>query len=206
MNKINNNSCNNFRDNAFSFKRYSGWRKRCHLFNLFTESNFCQKNSDGRYPDPYNCCKFIRCFSGIPQRRSCPLGLMFNRTLKTCDWPQNVRCQGKPVTDRVLAISSSKQVGEYITGVLYFYLIRAICHRFSAPKTVLLSAIDANRGFRASLKQWSHSLSLISMCVFLFFFFLAQIPDDPDGDWINGIYTGCHLSKTINKITEKVCG
>ena len=42
--------------------------------------------------------------------------------------------------------------------------------------------------------------------VFLFPFFPAQIPENADGDWINGIYTGCHLSKTINKIMEKVCG
>lgn len=94
-NKINNNNSSNFRGNAFSFKRYSGWRKKkCGLFNLFTENTFCQENADGRYPDMYNCCKFIRCSNGIPRQRSCPLGLMFNSTLKTCDWPENVLCQG----------------------------------------------------------------------------------------------------------------
>ena len=76
----------------------------------------------------------------------------------------------------------------------------------SSAKTVSLSWIDTNRGFRASIKLWSHSLSFISMCIFTFLFFLAQIPDKPDGDWINGVYTGCHLSKTISKIIEKVCG
>lgn len=39
---------------------------------------------------------------------------------------------------------------------------------------------------------------------FLFFFLLAQIPENPDGDWINGVYTGCRFLKTINAITEKV--
>ena len=97
--KINNNNSSNFRGNAFSFKRYSAWRKKkCGLFNLLTENNFCQENADGRYPDMYNCCKFIRCSNGIPRQRSCPLGLMFNRTRKTCDWPENVLCQGQHAT------------------------------------------------------------------------------------------------------------
>lgn len=73
--------------------------------------------------------------------------------------------------DRVLTISISKQVGQYITEVLYFYLMKALCYRFPGPKTVSLSAIDNNRGFRASIKLWSHSLSFISMCIFLFPFF-----------------------------------
>lgn len=73
------------KDRFFSFVHFS---------ISFTENTSCQENADGRYPDPYNCCKFIHCFNGIPQRKFCPLGLMFNRTLKLCDWPEKVRCQG----------------------------------------------------------------------------------------------------------------
>lgn len=152
-------------------------KKKCGLFNLFTENNFCQENTDGRYPNMYNCCKFIRCSNGIPRQRSCPLGLMFNSTLKTCDWPENVLCQGKHATvhENVFkpSQSRSKEGSQYITGVLYFYLMKAVCFRFPAPKTVSLSSTDTNRGFRAPRKLLSDSLSFTSLCVFPFSFLFS---------------------------------
>lgn len=36
-NKINNNDSSNFRGNAFSFKRYSGWRKKNVVFSIYLQ-------------------------------------------------------------------------------------------------------------------------------------------------------------------------
>jgi len=47
---------------------------------------------DGYYPDPSDCSKFIICSGGVAYYKSCPPGLLYNKTKKYCDWPSNVQC------------------------------------------------------------------------------------------------------------------
>ncbi|XP_038049704.1 uncharacterized protein LOC119723214 [Patiria miniata] len=53
---------------------------------------FCDARAEGLYPYPDDCSKFYHCASGLTYTKSCPSGLLFNPSLKVCDWPYNVNC------------------------------------------------------------------------------------------------------------------
>ncbi|XP_065571763.1 chitin-binding domain protein cbd-1-like isoform X1 [Artemia franciscana] len=72
-------------------------------------SQFCQTNrkgvlltsdiapftcpeSNGRFPDPYDCASFYECADGIATLTKCPFGKLYNQELGECDYAQNVDC------------------------------------------------------------------------------------------------------------------
>ncbi|XP_074628206.1 peritrophin-1-like [Acropora palmata] len=55
--------------------------------------NFCTVNGAGVHADPDTCKGYIMCdVAGIKHKMLCPSNLLFNATLRVCDWPQNVDC------------------------------------------------------------------------------------------------------------------
>lgn len=51
---------------------------------------------DGLYPYPTNCTLYYQCYSGQYTVMTCPPPLIFDNSLKTCNWASQTYC---PVTD-----------------------------------------------------------------------------------------------------------
>ncbi|XP_054713746.1 mucin-2-like, partial [Uloborus diversus] len=66
--------------------------------------NYCN-GGDGIFPDNKNCSMFVRCFSGSPYFQSCPKGLYYNPTKRSCDF--DGECGSEPLvpSSRSLAIN-----------------------------------------------------------------------------------------------------
>jgi hypothetical protein len=61
------------------------------FFFLFFFQDFCKERPDGQYPDDNDSSAFIVCSNGMEFKKECPKGLLYNKDLKVCDWPTNVR-------------------------------------------------------------------------------------------------------------------
>ncbi|CAF1394917.1 unnamed protein product, partial [Didymodactylos carnosus] len=57
-------------------------------------SLFCIEKSDGFYIDAVHCNIYHQCMADIDVKLRCPERLVFNETLKRCDWPETTRCKG----------------------------------------------------------------------------------------------------------------
>lgn len=53
----------------------------------------CQNRSDGMYPHPYSCDKFINCNGGQLTEFRCPYPLLFDPVGLTCNMPHLVDCE-----------------------------------------------------------------------------------------------------------------
>ncbi|CAF1232884.1 unnamed protein product [Adineta ricciae] len=75
------------------------WSNKVHcsgrtLVALSMESNlFCMEKSDGYYIDPQYCNVYHQCMADIDVKLQCPERLVFNETLKRCDWPETTNCK-----------------------------------------------------------------------------------------------------------------
>ena len=72
------------------------------VFNFYNFSdNFCAVNGAGVHADPDTCKGFIMCdVAGIKHKILCPSKLLFNATLRFCDWPHSVDCkEGRGAAD-----------------------------------------------------------------------------------------------------------
>ena len=47
---------------------------------------------DGLFKDPAHCDTFYNCANGIAYPQNCPTGLLFDASLKICNWPSSVQC------------------------------------------------------------------------------------------------------------------
>ena len=59
------------------------------LSRASTVMGMCDKLLDGVYADPYDCNRFISCFSGFTYRRLCPPGTIWSERRRTCDYERN---------------------------------------------------------------------------------------------------------------------
>ena len=50
----------------------------------------CGSSMNQVYPDLEDCSRYYHCSNGYSYLQRCPRGTVFNRQLKTCDFPQNV--------------------------------------------------------------------------------------------------------------------
>ena len=58
-----------------------------------TKFNPCFNKDTGYYRDQTDCHKFFICNNDIFYSKSCPTGLSWNDSIKTCDYPRNVDCK-----------------------------------------------------------------------------------------------------------------
>ncbi|CAF2188762.1 unnamed protein product [Rotaria magnacalcarata] len=56
-------------------------------------SLFCMEKSNGVYMDPQYCNVYHQCMADIDVKLQCPERLIFNETLKRCDWPELTICK-----------------------------------------------------------------------------------------------------------------
>ena len=47
---------------------------------------------NGFYPHQTDCQKYYQCIRGFPNLKSCSSGLLWNESVKNCDWAVNVTC------------------------------------------------------------------------------------------------------------------
>lgn len=55
--------------------------------------------SNELYQNPRNCRKYYKCESGGPSLQSCPANLIFDTSLKICNWPDATACIEDPTAD-----------------------------------------------------------------------------------------------------------
>ncbi|CAF1507573.1 unnamed protein product [Adineta steineri] len=56
-------------------------------------SAFCMEKTEGFYIDPNYCNVYHQCMGDIDLKLQCPERLVFNTTLKRCDWPETTSCK-----------------------------------------------------------------------------------------------------------------
>ncbi|CAF0743978.1 unnamed protein product [Rotaria sordida] len=56
-------------------------------------SLFCMEKINGFYMDPHYCNVYHQCMADIDVKLQCPERLVFNETLKRCDWPELTECK-----------------------------------------------------------------------------------------------------------------
>lgn len=72
------------------------------LTSSFPRITLGMKCKDGDLTeDPIYCNQFFKCSRGIPRSLSCPLGLLYNKWAKICDWPEAVSCGEKIIDSSV---------------------------------------------------------------------------------------------------------
>ena len=54
------------------------------------------KESGISFPSEEDCRYYYTCDNGVQTVLRCPLGLVFNETIRACDYPENVDCGEKP--------------------------------------------------------------------------------------------------------------
>ncbi|CAJ0939752.1 unnamed protein product, partial [Mesorhabditis belari] len=52
----------------------------------------CTGVVDGFYADPSSCASYIWCLQGVPNRFTCQPGLLYDSSLKSCNWAAQVTC------------------------------------------------------------------------------------------------------------------
>ena len=52
----------------------------------------CPQGAAGNFADPSNCQKFYKCFYGVATSESCAAGLLWDDSIKICNWAANVVC------------------------------------------------------------------------------------------------------------------
>ncbi|CAH0588141.1 unnamed protein product [Chrysodeixis includens] len=68
--------------------------------------------SDGVYIAHEHCNRFYQCSNGKPVALRCPLGLLYNPVNVTCDWPHNVECGDRVISDDDDDVIESEEVDE----------------------------------------------------------------------------------------------
>ena len=75
-------------------------------------------DSNGLYPHPNDCTKWIHCSNDIPYVKDCPADLHFNPILLVCDWPKDANCTSSPDNEcEVLKPLSPTCSPDQITGI-----------------------------------------------------------------------------------------
>jgi len=64
--------------------------------------------SNELYPNPRNCRKYYKCESGGPSLQSCPANLIFDTSLKICNWPDATNCVEDPTAELPEVFSSDR--------------------------------------------------------------------------------------------------
>ncbi|KAL9708391.1 hypothetical protein quinque_011909 [Culex quinquefasciatus] len=90
------------------------------LFCIHANSQSCPEKY-GRYPVPDECDAYIECIEGIPERKLCPDGLLFNDKLNLfsypCQYPIDVDCSSRPRTQPAIPSDDCPhQFGYYKLG------------------------------------------------------------------------------------------
>ncbi|XP_040162739.1 protein obstructor-E-like isoform X1 [Anopheles arabiensis] len=71
--------------------RFDESRQSC-LPSTVAECFECPTMGMVSLPHPTSCQKFVLCFEGVANERSCPTGLLFNRQIHQCDLSSKVIC------------------------------------------------------------------------------------------------------------------
>jgi len=66
--------------------------------------NFTCPADNGLFPDDHNCIKYYQCYEGVPEEKICQVKdnkqLLYDPDHQWCDWPDRVKCGGRPVCDK----------------------------------------------------------------------------------------------------------
>ncbi|KAK3752371.1 hypothetical protein QZH41_000371 [Actinostola sp. cb2023] len=74
-----------------------------------SKSTFCKNKPNGNYVDPNNCEGFIMCSNHLTYFFDCPANLRYNAKTDRCDWPRNVKCPPKSMSDDALKTAKRKK-------------------------------------------------------------------------------------------------
>lgn len=72
-------------------------------------------SSNELYANPRNCRKYYKCDGGKPSLQSCPANLIFDRTLRICNWPNAVTCVEDPDAPLPDHVSSDRAPPKSVT-------------------------------------------------------------------------------------------
>ncbi|XP_053695576.1 protein obstructor-E-like [Sabethes cyaneus] len=90
------------------------------VFSIYVHSQSCP-DKNGRFPVSDECDAYIECIEGIPERKLCPDGLLFNDKAGPfaypCQYPIDVDCTGRPRTQPAIPTEQCPhQFGYYKVG------------------------------------------------------------------------------------------
>ncbi|XP_005178873.1 uncharacterized protein LOC101896627 isoform X4 [Musca domestica] len=77
------------------------------------EVNCPSPNSNGRYPHPYDCTKFVMCSNGVAHIQSCGPGTAWNKAMEVCDYMDKVECSQSQATTSTTATTSTNPVKQH---------------------------------------------------------------------------------------------